>query len=60
MDKKLLELLVCPKCNGKLDYDRKNNELICPTDKLAYPLHDGIPVMLEQEARPLQESAKTE
>ena len=51
MDKKLLELLVCPKCNGKLVYDKKANELICEADALAFPVHDGIPVMLEDEAR---------
>ncbi|MCW8855169.1 MAG: Trm112 family protein [Gammaproteobacteria bacterium] len=51
MDKKLLELLVCPKCNGKLVYDKKADELICNTDALAFPVRDGIPVMLEDEAR---------
>lgn len=56
MDKKLLDILVCPKCKGELSYDKKNNELICEQDKLAYPVKDGIPVMLEEEARPLSES----
>ena len=51
MDKKLLELLVCPECNGKLVYDKKAKELICKTDALAFPVRDGIPVMLEDEAR---------
>ena len=51
MDKKLLEILVCPKCNGKLVYDKKASELICNTDALAFPVRDGIPVMLEDEAR---------
>lgn len=49
MDKRLLELLVCPLCKGKLLI--KKNELICKFDRLAFPVHDAIPVMLEQEAR---------
>ncbi|CEK10004.1 Trm112 family protein [Legionella hackeliae] len=55
MDKRLLEILVCPLCKGKLIF--KENELICRFDRLAYPIRDGIPVMLEQEARliPLEE-----
>lgn len=53
MDKKLLEILVCPLCKGKLDYDKKNQELICSKDSLAYPIRDGIPVMLESDARKL-------
>ncbi len=51
MDKKLLELLVCPLCKGELLL--KQNELICRFDRLAYPIRDGIPVMLENEARPV-------
>ena len=53
MDKKLLDILVCPLCKGKLVYDRKADELICPVDRLAFPVRDGIPVMLEDEARQL-------
>nr|WP_217423719.1 Trm112 family protein [Legionella micdadei] len=51
----MLEILVCPLCKGKLLL--KENELICRFDRLAYPIRDGIPVMLEQEARliPLEE-----
>ncbi len=49
MDKKLLNILVCPLCRGKLLL--KNNELICLFDRLAYPIRDDIPVMLEDEAR---------
>lgn len=49
MDKRLLEILVCPLCKGKLIL--KNDELICRFDRLAYPIRDGIPVMLEQEGR---------
>ena len=53
MDKKLLEILVCPVCKGELLYRKANEELICRFDRLAYPVRDGIPVMLEQEARQL-------
>lgn len=49
MDKKILNILVCPLCRGKLLL--KNNELICLFDRLAYPIRDDIPVMLEDEAR---------
>lgn len=51
MDPKLLELLVCPLCKGPVIYDKKRAELICKVDRLAYPIRDQIPVMLEQEAR---------
>ncbi len=53
LDKKLLSILVCPLCKGGLDYDREAEELICRADKLAYPIRDDIPVMLESEARSL-------
>ncbi len=53
MDKKLLDILVCPSCKGPLQYDKKNAELICKADRLAYPIRDEIPVMLEDEARRL-------
>lgn len=49
MDKRLLDILVCPLCKGKLVH--KKQELICCFDRLAYPIRDDIPVMLEQEAR---------
>lgn len=49
LDKKLLDILVCPLCRGKLIL--KKNELICLFDRLAYPIRDEIPVMLESEAR---------
>ena len=51
LDKKLLSILVCPLCKGNLEYDRKADELICKADRLAYPIRDDIPVMLESEAR---------
>jgi len=53
MDTKLLELLVCPVTKGPLDYDREKHELISRSARLAYPVRDGIPVLLETEARPL-------
>lgn len=54
MDAKLLEILVCPLCKGPLVYRKAESELICKADKLAYPIRDGIPVMLEEEARELK------
>lgn len=53
MDKKLLAILVCPVCKGPLLYDKPRSELICKADRLAYPIRDDIPVMLEEEARQL-------
>ncbi len=53
MDPKLLEILVCPVTKGPLIYDKKNQELISKSARLAYPIRDEIPVMLEEEARPL-------
>lgn len=54
MDSKLLDILVCPACKGKLYYDKTASELICRVDRLAYPIRDDIPVMLEEEARKLE------
>ncbi len=53
MDKKLLDILACPVCKGPLVYDQQQQELICKGDRLAYPIRDDIPVMLEEEARQL-------
>ncbi len=53
MDHKLLDILVCPICKGPLVYAKAQQELICKPDRLAYPIKDGIPVMLEDEARKL-------
>ena len=53
MDPKLLEILVCPVTKGPLTFDREKQELISRTARLAYPIRDGIPVMLEDEARRL-------
>jgi len=54
MDPKLLEILVCPLCKGPLLYRKAEGELVCKADKLAFPIRDGIPVMLEEEARELK------
>lgn len=56
MDTKLLELLVCPVTKGPLDYDRQKQELISRSARLAYPVRDGIPVLLEDEARVLSDA----
>ena len=51
MDKKILDILVCPVTKGPLIYDKKHQELISKSAQLAYPIRDGIPIMLEVEAR---------
>ena len=51
LDKKLLKILACPICKGELHYDRSAQELICAADRLAFPVRDGVPVMLTAEAR---------
>lgn len=53
MDARLLEILVCPICKGPLDFVRDKQELVCKADRLGFPIRDGIPVMLEEEARQL-------
>lgn len=55
IDKKLLDLLVCPVTKGPLIYDKEQQELISKSARLAYPIRDGIPIMLEDEARPLSD-----
>ncbi|MCC2596716.1 Trm112 family protein [Pusillimonas sp. MFBS29] len=57
MESRLLEILVCPLCKGQLHHNRERQELICEADKLAFPVRDGIPVMLEAEARDLSQPA---
>jgi uncharacterized protein len=56
VDPKLLEILVCPVTKGPLIYDKQKQELISKSARLAYPIRDGIPVMLEDEARRLEPS----
>ncbi|MBX3687597.1 MAG: Trm112 family protein [Rhodocyclaceae bacterium] len=51
MDSRLLEILVCPLCKGPLEYRKSAQELVCKPCRLAYPVRDGIPVMLDDEAR---------
>ncbi|MCK5122234.1 MAG: Trm112 family protein [Methylococcales bacterium] len=53
MDKKLLDILACPLCKSSLIYKQDAQELLCKADRLAFPVRDGIPVMLEGEAREL-------
>ncbi|QHQ40739.1 Trm112 family protein [Microbulbifer hydrolyticus] len=60
MDKKLLSLLVCPVSKAPLEYHEETQELVCKASGLAYPVRDGIPVMLESEARTLTVDEKLE
>lgn len=53
MDHRLLEIVACPICNGKLYYNQEQQELVCKADGLAFPFRDGIPVLLENQARSL-------
>ncbi len=57
MDNKLLDILVCPICKGKLEYKKELQQLICKFDKLIYPIEDGIPIMLADKAMKLSEDA---
>jgi uncharacterized protein YbaR (Trm112 family) len=59
MDTRLMELLVCPLCKGPLTHEPGQQELICAADRLAYPIRDGIAVMLENEARSLDATEAT-
>lgn len=54
MDNRLLDILACPICKGPLVYKKEAGELICKPDRLAFPIRDDIPVMLEEEARTLE------
>jgi len=56
MDDHLLEILVCPASKGRLQYDRARQELVSVAEKLAYPIRDGIPILLENEARRLDDA----
>ena len=55
ISEELLDILACPKCKGSLDYDRENDGLVCPKDALVYPIKEDIPVMLVDQAVPLEE-----
>lgn len=56
MESRLLDILVCPLCKGRLEHDRQRAELVCRADRQAFPVRDGIPVMLEGEARSLDDA----
>jgi uncharacterized protein YbaR (Trm112 family) len=56
MDHKLLDILVCPICKGRLHFNDDKTGLICRADKLVYPIEDGIPIMLEAQAKPLDDA----
>jgi uncharacterized protein YbaR (Trm112 family) len=58
MKKKLLNILVCPLCKGKLRYNKKSSELECGYDKLAFPVRNGVPVLLEIDARKLTHNTR--
>lgn len=57
MDSRLIDLLVCPICKGPLEWKKSEQEFVCHADRLAFPVRDGIPVMLESEARRLDTPA---
>ena len=52
----ILNIIACPICKGKLDYDKNHRGLICKFDKLEFPIKDGVPIMLEKDAKPFSES----
>lgn len=58
MKKKLLDILACPVCKGKLQYRKKKSELVCEHDKIAFPLREGVPILLEMDARKLSPENK--
>jgi uncharacterized protein YbaR (Trm112 family) len=58
IDKKLFDILACPLCKSPLHYDKTTEELICRADRLAFPIRDDIPVMLEDEARVISDEER--
>lgn len=58
MDRRLLDVLVCPVCKAPLVYRKAEQEFVCTADRLAYPIRDGIPVMLPEEARAMEVDEK--
>ena len=54
-DKRVLEIIACPVCKGQLSYDQSNQVLICHNNQIFFPIHDGIPILLEDQAKPLEE-----
>ncbi|MDP2560280.1 Trm112 family protein [Psychrobium sp. 1_MG-2023] len=57
-DINLLGIIACPVCKGKLSYNKQNNTLACHADKLAFPINDSIPVLLEEQATPLEANSQ--
>jgi uncharacterized protein YbaR (Trm112 family) len=58
MNRKLLQILACPLCKGRLEYNKKKAELECAHDSLAFPIRAGVPVLLEMDARRIQQNNK--
>jgi uncharacterized protein YbaR (Trm112 family) len=58
MDQKLLAILACPLCKGRLEFEKEKQELICRFDKLAFPIREEIPIMLVDEARKISEGGQ--
>lgn len=58
MNGRLLEIVACPMCQGRLDYDKANERLLCKFDQVAYPIKQGIPVLLAEQAVPLSEATE--
>lgn len=56
MHKNLMPLLVCPLCKGQLEYHRKSSELLCYRDSIAFPVRNGVPVLLEMDARKIEQN----
>ena len=59
MNKKLMRILACPVCKGELEYIKKNDEMLCQRDGLAFPVREGIPVLLDVDARKVESSEKS-
>ena len=60
MNSRLLEIVACPMCQGRLEYDKAHEQLICKFDQVAYPIKQGIPVLLAEQAVPLSVQSETE
>lgn len=58
LDAKILDVIACPICKGKLDYDKSTNRLICKFNKLAFSIKDGVPIMLVDHAEPVEQDSK--
>ena len=58
-DKRVLEIIACPVCKGSIEYDQPNQRLLCHADQLTFPIKDGIPILLEDQAQPLAQTIET-